>query len=203
MSIQPKRRLTPEEYLEIERQADHKSEYFNGEMFAFAGASENHVDIVGNINALFHAQLRNKKCKAYSNDMRAKVCITGLYTYPDVVVVSGQRKFEDDHRDTLLNPIMIVEVLSPSTENYDRGTKFEHYRTIDSLSDYILVAQDKIHVEHYVRQSDRCWLFSEVKSINDKFQIKSIECQLALEEIYEKVEMDKNSKTIYRQSPHS
>jgi Uma2 family endonuclease len=190
MSIQPKTRLTPERYLEIEREAEYKSEYFNGEMFAFAGATESHVVIVGNISANFHAQLRNKKCKAYTNDMRVKVNITGLYTYPDVVAVCGEPKFEDEHRDTLLNPIVIIEVLSPSTENYDRGTKFEHYRAIKSLSDYILVAQDKIHVEHYVRQSDRSWLFSEYKSLIDKFQIQSIGCEVSLEEIYEKVEME-------------
>ncbi len=188
MSIQPKRRLTPEEYLEIERQADHKSEYFNGEMFVCTGASENHVDIVGNINAIFGAQLRNKKCKAYSSDMRVKVSMTGLYTYPDVVVVCGQRVFEHDHRDTLLNPNVIVEVLSPATEQYDRSTKFEHYRTIDSLADYLLVAQDKIHVEHYVRHSDRTWLFSEYKSAEEKIQIASIGCELSVAGIYEKVE---------------
>ena len=189
MSIQPKTRLTPEQYLEIERQAEYKSEYFNGEMFAFAGATENHVVIVGNLSANFHAQLRNKKCKFYANDMRVKVNITGLYTYPDVVVVCGIPQFEDNENDTLLNPIVIIEVLSPSTENYDRGTKFEHYRTIESLSDYILVAQDKIHVEHYVRQSDRSWLFSEFKSIKDKFQIQSIGRDLSVEEIYEKIEI--------------
>lgn len=190
MSIQPKTRLTPEQYLEIERQAEYKSEYFNGEIFAFAGATESHVVIVGNVSANFHAQLRNKKCKTYTNDMRVKVNTTGLYTYPDIVVVCGVPKFEDDHRDTLLNPVVIIEVLSPSTENYDRGTKFEHYRTINSLSDYILVAQNKIHVEHYVRQSDRSWLFSEFKSFEDKFQIESIGCELVVEAIYEKVELE-------------
>jgi Uma2 family endonuclease len=122
--------------------------------------------------------------------MRVKVNATGLYTYPDVVVVCGKPQLEDDERDILLNPIVIVEVLSPSTEGYDRGTKFEHYRTIDSLSDYLLVAQDKIHVEHYVRQSDRSWLFSEFKSFKDKFQIQSINCELSLDEIYEKVELE-------------
>ncbi len=195
MSIQPKRRLSPEEYLEIERQAEYKSEYYNGEMFAFAGASENHVVITGNVSAIFHAQLKNKKCKVYSNDMRVKVSTTGLFTYPDVAVVCNQGKFEDEHRDTLLNPIVIVEVLSPSTENYDRGTKFEHYRTIDSLTDYLLVAHDKIHVEHYVRQSDRSWLFSEYKSAEDKIKIESIGCELLVAEIYEKVEFESQNES--------
>jgi len=190
MSIQPKTRLTPEQYLEIERQAEYKSEYFNGEIFAFAGATENHVVIVGNISAAFHTQLRKKECKVYTNDMRVKVDITRLYTYPDVVVVCDKPKFEDDAHDTLLNPTVLIEVLSPSTEDYDRGAKFEHYRTIRSLSDYILVAQHKIHVERYVRQSDRSWLFSEFKSANDKFQIQSIGCELSVAEIYEKIEFE-------------
>jgi Uma2 family endonuclease len=190
MSIQPKIRLTPEQYLQIERQADYKSEYFDGEMFAFAGASREHNLIAGNIYSILHQQLRNKSCEVYSSDMRVKVPTTGLYTYPDVVVVCGKPQFEDDENDTLLNPIVIIEVLSSSTENYDRGTKFEHYRTIESLSDYILVAQDKIHVEHYVRQSDRSWLFSEFKSAKDKFKIDSIDCGVSLEEIYERVEFE-------------
>ena len=99
----------------------------------------------------------------------------------------GKPQFEDDENDVLLNPVVLIEVLSPSTENYDRGTKFEHYRTIESLADYLLVAQDKIHVEHYVRQSDRAWLFSEFKSAKDKLQIQSINCELSVAEIYEKV----------------
>ena len=193
MSIQPKRRLTPEEYLEIERQAEYKSEYFNGEMFAFAGASREHNTIVINLILKLAPQLRKRNCEIYSNDMRVKVNATGLYTYPDVVVVCGKPQFEDDEQDILLNPIVIVEVLSPSTEGYDRGTKFEHYRTIDSLSDYLLVAQDKIHVEYYVRQSDRSWLFSEYKLAKDKFQIDSIGCEVSLEEIYEKVEMEESN----------
>jgi Uma2 family endonuclease len=190
MSIQPKRHLTPEQYLEIERQAEYKSEYFNGEMFAFAGASREHNTIVINLILKLAPQLRKRNCEIYSNDMRVKVDATGLYTYPDVVIVCGKPQFEDDEQDILLNPIVIIEVLSPSTESYDRGTKFEHYRTIDTLSDYLLVAQDKIHVENYVRQSDRSWLFSEYKSAEDKFQIESVGCELAVEEIYEKVEME-------------
>ncbi len=118
-----------------------------------------------------------------------------MYTYPDVVVVCGKPQLEGDERDILLNPIVIVEVLSPSTESYDRGTKFEHYRTIDTLSDYLLVAQDKIHIEHYVRQSDRSWLFSEYKSAEEKIQIASIGCELSVAEVYEKVEFESQSES--------
>lgn len=194
MSIQPKIRISPEEYLEIERQAAYKSEFFNGEMFAFAGANREHNLIAGNIFSNLHQQLRRKACEVYPGDMRVKVNATGLYTYPDLVVVCGKPHFEDNESDTLLNPIVIVEVLSPSTESYDRGTKFEHYRTIDSLTDYLLVAQDKIHVEHYVRQSDRSWLFSEYKSAEEKIQIASIGCELSVAEVYEKVEFGSQSE---------
>ncbi len=184
MSVQPKPYITPEEYLAKERVADYKSEYYNGEIFAFAGASLEHNTIVINLVLKLAHQLRKRNCDIYSNYMRVKFNATGLYTYPDAVVVCGKPQFEDDENDTLLNPIVIIEVLPPSTENYDRGTKFEHYRTLDSLLDYILVAQDKIHVEHYVRKSDRTWLFSEFKSNKDKFQIDSITCEVSLEEIY-------------------
>ncbi len=124
---------------------------------------------------------------------RVKVNATGLYTYPDIAIACGKPEFEDFKDDILLNAIAIIEVLSPSTENYDRGTKFEHYQTIDSLSDYILVAQEKIHVEHYVRQSNRSWLFSEFKSIKEKFPIDSIVRELSIEEIYKKVEMEEGN----------
>jgi len=193
MSIQPKPYITPKEYLANERVADYRSEYYKGEIFALAGASRKHNIIITNLITIINPQLRKRNCEIYSNDMRVKVNATGLYTYPDVVVVCDKPKFEDDEDDILLNPIVIIEVLSPSTQNYDRGTKFEHYRTISSLSDYILIAQDKIHVEHYVRQSDRSWLFSEFKSAQDKFQIDSVGCEVAVEEIYEKVAMEESN----------
>jgi Uma2 family endonuclease len=189
MSTQPKIRLTPEEYLAIERQAEYKSEYYKGEVFAMSGASREHNLIVGNVFAALHRQLRNRPCEVYPSDMRVKVSPTGLYTYPDVVVICGQPEFEDDWVDTLLNPTVIVEVLSETTEGYDRGKKFEHYRTLDSLSDYILIAPDKYHVEHFVRQPDNRWVLSETNNLHDVIHIASIECDLALEEIYEKIEI--------------
>ena len=193
MSLQPKIRLTPEQYLERERKAEYRSEYFDGKLFAKTGSSENHNLIVGNIAAGIHRQFRKRNCEVYAIDMRLKVSEISSYFYPDIVAVCGKPEFEDNEEDILLNPIVIIEVLSPSTENYDRGTKFEHYQTISSLSDYILVAQDKIHVEHYVRQSDRSWLFSGYKSAKDKFQIDSIGCEVSVAEIYEKVEMEESN----------
>ncbi len=189
MSLQPKTHLTPEEYLAIERKAECKSEYFNGEMFAMAGASERHVLIVTNVVAELRGQLRRRPCTVYSTDLRVRVSPTGLYTYPDVVVVCGQAQFADDQKDTLLNPTLIVEVLSESTKDYDRGGKFEHYRSLASLNEYVLIAQDKHHVEHFVRQSDNRWLLSETNRLEDTIHLSSIDCNLALAEVYDKVEM--------------
>jgi Uma2 family endonuclease len=125
----------------------------------------------------------------YSTDLRVRVSPTGLYTYPDVVVVCGQPQFADDQRDTLLNPTLIVEVLSESTKDYDRGEKFEHYRTLASLSEYVLIAQDKCHVEHFIRQPDHRWLLSETNRLEDTIHLSSIGCDLALPEVYDKIEM--------------
>ncbi len=189
MSSQPKTFITPEEYLAIERKAEYKSEYFNGEMFAMAGASERHVLIVTNVVAELRGQLRRRPCTVYSTDLRVRVSPTGLYTYPDVVVVCGQPQFADDQRDTLLNPTLIVEVLSESTKDYDRGGKFEHYRSLASLNEYVLIAQDKHHVEHFVRQPDNRWLLSETNRLEDTIHLSSIDCDLALAEVYDKVEL--------------
>lgn len=189
MSSQPKTSITPEKYLAIERKAEYKSEYFNGEMFAMAGASERHALIVTNVVAELRGQLRHRPCTVYSTDLRVRVSPTGLYTYPDVIVVCGQAQFADDQKDTLLNPTLIVEVLSESTKDYDRGGKFEHYRTLASLSEYVLIAQDKYHVEHFVRQPDNRWLLSETNRLEDTIHLPSIDCALALTEVYDKVEM--------------
>lgn len=189
MSLQPRTYLTPEEYLAIERKAEFKSEYFNGEMFAMAGASERQVLIVTNLVAELRGQLRRRPCTVYSTDLRVRVSPTGLYTYPDVVVVCGQPQLADDQKDTLLNPTVIIEVLSDSTKDYDRGGKFQHYRTLASLTEYVLVAQDKCHVEHCVRQPENRWLLSETDELKDTIHLSSIECNLALVEVYDKVDL--------------
>jgi len=190
MSSQPKSRYTPEEYLALERKADYRSEYFAGEIFAMSGASERHNLIVGNVFAALHAQLRNRSCKVYASDLRVKVNPTGLYTYPDVVALCDEPQFDDDQKDTLLNPTVLIEVLSPSSEAYDRGGKFEHYRKLSSVTEYVLISQEKPHVEHYVRQPDNQWLLSEASGLSDTIQLPSINCILALSEVYEKVEIE-------------
>jgi Uma2 family endonuclease len=188
MALPRRTGITPEEYLEQERKAETKSEYYAGQVYVFAGASERHNLIVGNTFAALHAQLRRRPCKAYPSDMRVKVSSAGLYTYPDVVVVCGRAEFEDEENDTLLNPTVIIEVLSKTTEAYDRGRKFEQYRRLPSLADYLLIAQDQAKIEHYTRQSENEWLLSETRGPHDSIQIASIQCTLALDEVYEKVE---------------
>ena len=189
MSLQRQPRLTPEEYLALERAAEYKSEYYAGEIFAMAGASERHVTIVANIMYLLVGQLKGRPCKAYSTDMRLKVSPTGLYTYPDIIVVCGAPVFADEQKDTLLNPTVLMEVLSESTEAYDRGKKFDHYRTLVSVSDYLLISQDQLKIEHFVRQADNRWLFSAHGSLDNVVEITSIACALPLRDVYDKVEL--------------
>ncbi len=156
MSTHPKTFLTPEQYLEIERKAEGRSEYYQGQMFAMAGASRAHNLIVGNVSYQMRRQLRQGPREVYQSDMRVLVNATGLYTYPDVVVAYGPQ-FLDEQQNTLLNPALIVEVLSPSTEAYDRGLKFKHYRTIESLQEYLLVASESVDAELRKRQPDGQW----------------------------------------------
>ena len=180
--------ITATDYLALERQAETKSEYLNGRIYAMSGASEEHNTIVFNLARRIGNQLDKKPCRGYVNDMRVKVSPTGLYTYPDVVVVCGEPRFEDQHVDTLLNPTVIIEVLSDSTESYDRGEKFAHYRALPSLSDYLLVAQDQPRIEHYQRQPDGRWLYSATDGLDAQVEIATIGCVLPLAEVYERVD---------------
>jgi Uma2 family endonuclease len=186
MASDPRPRVSPEDYLAIERRSETRSEYLDGEIFAMTGASERHNLLAGNLYTIFRAQLRPRGCRVYVSDMRVKVSATGLYTYPDVIVVCGKPQFEDAEVDTLLNPQVIVEVLSKSTEDYDRGTKFVHYRTIPSLTEYLLVAQDRVHVEHHLRQNEG-WLLTETDRLEDVLEIPSVGARLDLAEVYDAV----------------
>jgi Uma2 family endonuclease len=188
MSSQHKTLISPEEYLSIERKSEIKHEYFAGEMFAMVGASKRHNLITANIIRILGNQLLDRPCNVYPSDMRVKVSATGKYTYPDVVVACEEEKFDGVENDTLLNPIMVIEVLSESTEAYDRGKKFEHYQSIESLTEYLLVAQDPYRIEQYVRQSNREWRYSEYHNVEDIVKINIIGCELALKDVYAKVE---------------
>jgi len=187
MSIQPKKNYTEAEYLELERAAEFKSEFYKGEIFAMSGASLQHILIVSNIVASLHQQLKNKKCSVYANDLRIAVKKNTLYTYPDVIVVCGEPELLDDKKDTVTNPKIIIEVLSKSTEQYDRVKKFELYRELDSLEEYLLVSQNEFRVEQFTKQNSLQWLFSEVTKKTDSIKIQTIEAELSVEDIYEKV----------------
>jgi Uma2 family endonuclease len=189
VSTQPKTFLTPEQYLEIERKAEYKSEYFNGEMFAMAGARLAHNLLVANLVAGLHRQFESQPCLVLPSDMRVRVSATGLYTYPDVVGICDEPLFLDDQTDTLLNPGLVVEVLSPSTEAYDRGRKFESYKSIESLREYLLVASDRIHADLYTRQADGRWLLTSADKLEDSLTLESVGAQLTMADLYDKVDL--------------
>jgi len=184
-----KKLASPEEYLRIDRAAETKSQFYDGEIFAMAGESRKHNLIVANLIGELRSLLKNSLCQVYPSDMRVMVEASGLYTYPDVVVVCDHPKFLDDQDDTLLNPILLIEVLSDSTADYDRGRKFEHYRRLGSLQEYILVAQDKVHVERFRRQLQNEWNLWETNDIEARLDLQSAAGSLPLAEIYAKVEL--------------
>ena len=186
MASEPKQRLTIQEYLTLERQSETRSDYLAGEMFAMTGASRPHNLICLNIAASLHAQLRTRSCEVYNSDMRVRTP-DDLCTYPDVVAVCGEPQFDDSALDTLLNPPLLIEVLSKTTEVYDRLTKLDHYRTTPSVAEIFLIAQDRPHVEHWLRQGDGLWLLEEVEDLGRTLDLPSIGCRLSLEEIYQRV----------------
>lgn len=190
MSAAPKIRYTPEEYLAMERQAPFKSEYHAGEIFAMAGASVTHNIITLNVATQLRVQLRGGPCRPFAADMRVRVGPADLYAYPDVAVVCGERRFADEQRDVLLNPTVIVEVLSPGTEEYDRGDKFAGYRHLESLQEYLLVAQDRPRVEQYTRQADGQWRLSEAAHLDAVMHLSSLAADLALSEVYADVSFE-------------
>jgi len=196
MTALPKEKyISPEEYLAAEGESLEKHEYFGGEIFQMSGASDAHNTVSGNAFASLHLQLKKRHCKAYQSDMRVYVPNTGLYTYPDIAVVCGKPEFlPDAHLDTLTNPILIVEVLSPSTADYDKGAKFEHYRTIESLQEYILVWQDKKRAARYTKQIDGSWLLSDFIGEESEIKLSSIECTLTMDDIYDKVEFEEEAQ---------
>jgi Uma2 family endonuclease len=187
MSTASTRRISPQEYLAQERRADFRSEYLRGEVFAMAGASYEHTLIKDNVAREAGNQLKNGPCRVLTSDLRVKVDATGLYTYPDIAIVCDEPQFEDVAFDTLLNPRAIVEVLSDSTEKYDRGAKFGHYRQVPSLQEYILVAQDCPLVERYVRQADGSWVLTVFDQPGHVFAFASIPVEIPLADIYSAV----------------
>lgn len=186
-ALQQKRYYTPEEYLEMERAASVKSEYLNGMIYAMAGSTPEHSAITANVTGVAFAALADKPCQVYTSDLKVRTAPQGLYAYPDLTIVCGEPQFHDEKRDVLINPIVIIEVLSESTEAYDRGRKFQQYRQLESLKDYLLIAQDAPYVELYSRQPDDTWVLRTVSGLEATVSLPSIGCTLPLSGIYRNV----------------
>jgi Uma2 family endonuclease len=187
MSAQAQSLLTPEQYLEAERAAEFRNEYYGGHVCAMSGGCYQHAQIIGGlIHELGNAR-KKRPCSVVPNDLRLRVSPDGLYTYPDVVVICGDPQFADNLKDTLLNPALIVEVLSPSTEAYDRGFKAQQYRTLESLEEYVLVSQAEPRVEVFRRQPGGHWLLSEAIGLEAVCRFESLDCAIPLADIYDKV----------------
>lgn len=185
---QEKLQYTPEQYLELERAALERHEYIDGHIYAMAGESLSHSRICVNLSGEMRDQLRGRSCEALSPNMKVKTQASGLFSYPDLSVVCGEPVFHDKRKDVLLNAQVIFEVLSPSTENYDRGAKFIRYRAyLDSLTDYVLVAQDRPFIEHYARQDNGRWLLTTVQGLDSVLSLPNIGCELRLSDVYERV----------------
>jgi Uma2 family endonuclease len=190
MSTIPKRRLLTEfEYLLVERQAEERSEFFRGEMFAMSGATRSHNVIASKLSRLLQNQLDGRGCDVYQSDMKVRVASTGRFAYPDIVVVCGERQYLDDREDVLLNPTVLIEVLSESTANYDRLDKARDYRLLGSLRELLLVAQDVPLVEHFVKQDQSTWNFTSVTGLEAAIELPSIGCKLKLADVFAGIEL--------------
>lgn len=187
MSSQRKPKYTASEYLQLERNASERHEFAFGEIFAMGGASARHVEIVSNLIRELGNRLRDRTCKVYATDLRLCVNAEGRYTYPDVLIC-GKPRFLDDQFDTLLNPDVIIEVMSNSTRNYDRGDKFQQYREIPSFHEYLLVDQSCVYIEKHTKGDDGDWKLTEIKSLEAEIHLDSINIVLPVSEIYLKVD---------------
>jgi len=188
------RHYTPEEYLELERAAEFKSEYLDGQIYAMGGASPSHAAITFNLYVQVGTQLK-PPCRGFSNDMKVQTSYTGLYAYPDLIVVCGEPVFRDKRGDVLLNPKVIFEVLSPSTEIYDRTEKFFRYQMLESFTDYVLIVQSEPRIEHFARHPNSGWQFNLVKGIENRLVVASIDCTLELARIYNGIEFPDTPST--------
>ncbi len=187
MGAEPRIYLTPEAYLDLERQGEEKHEYIDGTLVAMVGGSEQHGLIQVGISSLLRAALRGRDCYVYPSGVKIGIFAANIYAYPDIPVACGTRQFDGEQRDTLLNPILLVEILSLSNEGYDRGEKLAHYRRIPSLEEYVLVAQDTPMIEHYVRQPDGTWRWAAVEGLDATLALPTIGCALLLADVYEQV----------------
>ncbi len=178
-----------EEYLEIEAAADYKSEYYQGEIFAMSGGSPKHSRICVNLNWAIREATRNKDCGGFESNMKLEIAEADSYVYPDLMVVCGEVRLAENTTDVITNPVLIIEVLSPGTESFDRGKKFEYYRTVESLKEYVLVSQDKPRIEVFFRQDKNVWQRTVFEGLDKTVVFQSLDYEVALEEIYDKTDL--------------
>jgi Uma2 family endonuclease len=188
---QPRRFYTEQEYFTLEEAADYKSEYYRGEIFGMAGASENHNLICANFLTDLNIAFRGKTCRAYTSDMKVQVPAHKFYTYPDIIALCATPEFVEGRSDTITNPMLLVEVLSASTKTYDRTTKFEFYQALPSLKYYVLVDQKRLHVEVYSKQGDAKWLLETLTQLEDVVRLEALNFETTLANIYDKVDFKK------------
>jgi Uma2 family endonuclease len=183
-----KAEYTGAEYLELEEQSEYKSEFYNGEIFAMSGGSRNHSVICVNLNRKLAESLDDKDCILFDSQMKLDIPKLNSFVYPDVMVVCGDIEFYENRTDIIRNPILIIEVLSPSTESFDRSGKFQYYQTVLSVKEYVLISQEKPMIEVYYKQDERNWLYSVANGLDEKILLRTIQCELALRDIYRKTD---------------
>jgi Uma2 family endonuclease len=188
MAMHAERYYSPEEYLALERVDKYKNEYLAGRIYAMSGGTPTHAAIAMNVGGEIRTQLKGSECRVFSSDLKVRSGASTLFAYPDVTVVCGNLEYHDSKADVITNPVVIVEVLSDSTEAFDRGDKFINYRQIESLADYLLVSQTGCLVEHYTKLPDGKWILNPVSGLESEIEIRSIGCTLRLSEIYDKIE---------------
>lgn len=196
MTALPQPRYGFEEYLATEREQETRNEFIAGQVYAMTGAKESHNLIVINLAAELRARFKQRPCRVFASDMKVRIDLADACTYPDIAALCGERRFHDQRRDVITNPSLIVEVLSKSTEAYDRGDKFALYRRLPSLREYLLISQERMAVELFTRQADGRWLLSTFDRADQEIALESVDCTVPMAEIYDKVEFDARREEI-------
>jgi len=192
------RYYTPEEYFAIEEHAEYRNEYIDGEIFAMSGGTANHNRIAGDLFSVLNSALAPKGCEAFINDLRVQLQESRRYTYPDIVIVCGTLEFVKKRKDTITNPIVIIEVLSDSTKDYDRGSKFTAYRNIESLREYVLIEQNRVHIESFAKENDGTWRLREYDALTGDLPLIALDIVIPIKDIYRRVEFPTEEPQLMR-----
>lgn len=190
MQLKDRDYYTPEEYLELEINSEERNEYIDGEIITMTGAKPNHNQIALNLGSTINFYLKGKPYQVFIADQRLWIPKRRIYTYPDVMITSLPLQFQPNRKDTIINPLILIEVLSQGTKNYDKDEKFAAYRTIENFKEYVLIDQYKIKVEHYVKTDENKWLFSEYNELNQTLSLTNISLEISLTDIYDKVDFN-------------